>query len=194
MSVVVRFIKSYRKRILHLWAEEFFGWILRSLPGFGGMVLRWSLYRLLFKKMQSFATIYSGVYFTHTYGISVGRAFSPNTGSMIDGRGGVEIGDYVMIGPYAVIVSSSHDHRQTQAPMATIDHQMQPVRIGNDVWIGAHAVIKGGVTVGTGAVISAGAVVTKDVGDYEIVGGIPAGFIGSRLDHAEPKNDLVKPS
>ncbi len=56
-----------------------------------------------------------------------------------------------------------------------------PVIIGNDVWIGAYAVILPGVTIGDGAVIGAGAVVTKDVADYSVVGGVPAKHIKYRF-------------
>ena len=52
-----------------------------------------------------------------------------------------------------------------------------PIKIGNDVWIGAHATILAGVTIGNGAVIAAGAVVTKDVPANMVVGGVPAKII-----------------
>ncbi|RJP91414.1 MAG: acyltransferase [Desulfobacteraceae bacterium] len=156
------------------------GWFIRSLPGLTGMGLRWFFYRMLFKQIKSFCLIYPGSYFTHSYGISIGRSFSINTGSLIDGRGGVCIGDSVMIGPNVVIVSSEHDFHYLGAPMATRNHSLQPVTIGNDVWVGANAVINSGVTIGNGVVVAAGAVVTKDIGDYMIVGGVPARKIGDR--------------
>ena len=53
--------------------------------------------------------------------------------------------------------------------------------IGNDVWIGAHAQIKSGITIGDGAIVGAGAVVTKDVPSYAIVGGVPARLIKYRF-------------
>jgi len=56
-----------------------------------------------------------------------------------------------------------------------------PVTLGNDVWVGANAVIADGVTIGNGAIIAANSVVIKDVGDYEIVGGNPAKFIKKRF-------------
>jgi len=59
------------------------------------------------------------------------------------------------------------------------------VTIGNDVWIGLNAIIMSGVTVGDGAVIAAGAVVTKDVASYEIVGGVPAKHIVWRFDESK---------
>ncbi len=180
MHIIKRFMLRYKGHLLHLWSEEFFGWIARSLPGLLGMILRWGLYRMLFAELQSFCTIYPGVYLTHTYGLKVGRGFSPNSGVLIDARGGITIGDHVMVGPYAVIVSSNHEFSQIDVPMATVDHVMAAVKIGNDVWIGAQAVITAGITIGNGVVVSAGAVVTKDVGDYKIVGGVPARIIGDR--------------
>jgi len=56
-----------------------------------------------------------------------------------------------------------------------------PPRIGSDVWIGAAAIVLQGVTIGDGAVVGAGAVVTKDVPPYGVVGGVPAKLIGERF-------------
>jgi acetyltransferase-like isoleucine patch superfamily enzyme len=63
--------------------------------------------------------------------------------------------------------------------------EMKSVTLGNDVWVGANALILGGVTVGHGAVIAAGAVVTKDVPDYAVVGGVPAKVIKYRFTEEE---------
>jgi acetyltransferase-like isoleucine patch superfamily enzyme len=186
MHAINRFIRCYRRHIFHLWIEEYLGWVVRSLPGLMGMTIRWGVYRILLKKMESFPLIYPGVYLTHTYGIQIGRSFSINSGALIDGRGGIRIGDDVMVGPYAVIVSSNHDFRQTRVPMATLDHVFDPVVIGNDVWIGAHAVINSGVKIGNGVLVSAGAVVTQDIEDYQIVAGVPAKVIANRRGQSQP--------
>ncbi|CCZ22449.1 acetyltransferase (Isoleucine patch superfamily) [Acetobacter sp. CAG:977] len=66
-----------------------------------------------------------------------------------------------------------------------------PAEIGNDVWIGQNAVIMDGVKIGDGAIIAAGAVVTKDVAPYAIVGGVPAKLIRYRFDEATIK-DLLR--
>jgi acetyltransferase-like isoleucine patch superfamily enzyme len=62
------------------------------------------------------------------------------------------------------------------------DQAEPPTRIGHDVWIGSHVIIPGGITIGTGAIVAAGAVVVKDVAPYEIVGGNPAAPIRSRFE------------
>ena len=179
-SPLARFRKRYAGRLVHIWLEEHAGFWIRNLPSLGGMMIRYLCYRLLFKSLKSFALVYPGVYFTHTYGISVGRRFSINSGAVIDGRGGITIGDNVMIGPHAAIYSSGHDMSQPDLPMAGCDHVMSPVVIEDDVWIGAHVCIPGGVRIGRGAVVAAGAVVAKDVEPRTIVGGVPARVIGQR--------------
>ncbi len=62
-----------------------------------------------------------------------------------------------------------------------------PIVIGNDVWIGANAIVADGVSIGDGAIIAAGAVVTKNVEPYQIVGGVPAKFIRNRFTEAQIK-------
>lgn len=144
------------------------------------MLIRRLVYKAVFHRLGSGALIYAGGYFTHTYGLAAGRSFSTNTGVILDARGGITIGNDVMLGPYVVIASSSHDHGAAGEPMHVRGHVPQPVVIGNDVWVGAHAVIRGGVRIGDGAVVAAGAVVTKDVDAAAIVGGVPAQPIGTR--------------
>jgi acetyltransferase-like isoleucine patch superfamily enzyme len=175
-----RFLGRYSGHLFHIWLEEYVGWLTRNLPSLEGMIVRYGLYKLLFRKIKSFAFIYPGVYFTHTYGIDVGHRFSVNSGAILDGRGGIKIGDGVMIGPQAAIYSSRHDFAQLARPMISLDHIMTPVVIGDDVWIGAHVCIPGGITIGSGAVIAAGAVVVKDVEANTIVSGVPAQIIGKR--------------
>jgi len=69
------------------------------------------------------------------------------------------------------------------------DARYRPTIVGNDVWVGANALIARGVTIGTGAVIAAGAVVVQDVPAYAIVGGVPAKTIRMRFD--EPTVNLL---
>ena len=100
------------------------------------------------------------------------------------------IGKYCSIAPFATIGPGEHllDSASTSErindliPNRSSDLTSKKVIIGNDVWIGTNTVILRGVTVGDGAVIAAGAVVTKDVPPYAIVGGVPAKIIRYRTD------------
>ena len=113
--------------------------------------------------------------FNADYGqnIKVGKNVFINSGCCFQDQGGIEIGDNVLIGQQVVIATINHDLiSQKRANMYPA-----PVKIGSDVWIGAHATILSGVTIGNGAVIAAGAVVTKDVPENTVVGGVPAKII-----------------
>lgn len=93
----------------------------------------------------------------------------------LDARGGITIGNDSNISSHVKIITGSHD---VNDPEFTAD--FRPVVIGHHSWIGTGAIILQGVTIGDGAVVAAGAVVTKDVPAYEIWGGVPAKFIRTR--------------
>jgi acetyltransferase-like isoleucine patch superfamily enzyme len=92
----------------------------------------------------------------------------------------VRIGRDVMIADQVTIRDTDHSISSTDIPMIEQGIETAPVIIGDDVWIAHGAMILKGVTVGEGSVIAAGAVVTKDVPPYAIVGGIPARVIRFR--------------
>lgn len=167
-------------RLLAVAAEEYLGTLLRPLPGIEGFTLRWLLYKAICRRIASFCWIYPGARLSHAYGIAIGRNFHVNAGAFLYGRGGLTIGDHVMIGPNAVVVSSQHRYDDPRVPMVFLGHREAPVAIGNDVWIGANTVVLPGVTVADGTIVSAGAVVTEDTRPYAIVGGVPARQIGER--------------
>ena len=164
-----------------LWLEEWVGTLLRSIPSLLGFGLRFAFYRLLFERIDGFGYISRNVNFIHSYGISFGRNYHINTGCTFDGRGGLTMGDHVLIGPNVVIVSSQHRwDLSTELPMIQQGHQSAPVVIGDDVWIGANSVVTPGVTLAEGTVVGAGSVVTSSTEPYTIVAGSPARPIGTR--------------
>lgn len=95
-------------------------------------------------------------------------------------HGPLSIGDNVMMGPDVVILTHTHNLDRIDIPMGQQGFRVAKVTIGNDVWIGMRSIIMPGVTIGDGAVIGAGAVVTKDVPAFSIVGGVPAKIIRYR--------------
>ena len=114
--------------------------------------------------------------------LSLGNSVGMNYRVSIDASCGGEIiiGDHVMIGPNVVMRSSNHRYDDLKKPRQLQGHVPGVIRIEDDVWIGANAVILSGVTIRRGAIIAAGAVVTKDVDSYAIVGGVPARLIKKR--------------
>ncbi len=178
-------LRNYRRsmppgRLFKVFLEEYLGTLIRSWPGVEGFAMRYGLYKLIFKRLDGFCYLYPGARLSHAYGIAAGRNLMVNGGAFLYGRGGLEIGDHVMIGPNAVIVSSQHRFDDPRVPMAFLGHIEAPVTIGSDVWIGANAVVLPGVRIADHTVVSAGAVVTHDTEPWSIVGGIPARRIGER--------------
>lgn len=102
-----------------------------------------------------------------------------NFGCLLDGRKfHIRTGNDVSIGPEAAILTLGHD---PQSPDFT--DRGGDVTIGDRVWIGYRSIVLPGITIGEGAVVGAGAVVTKDVEPFAIVAGNPARKIGSRNQH-----------
>jgi acetyltransferase-like isoleucine patch superfamily enzyme len=91
----------------------------------------------------------------------------------------LRIGKHVLIAPGCFITDHQHRHARG-APIAAQGLDCRAVRIGDDVWLGAHAVVLPGVSIGDGAIVGAGAVVTRDVAAQTIVAGVPARPIGMR--------------
>jgi maltose O-acetyltransferase len=175
---LLREIISFIKRngvlnILFHIIEVYAGSILRPLPGIEGLFLRGLFYRSLFKNARGNPYIYPSVYIIFSRHISVGKRVAINVNTYIDGRGGISIGNYVMIGPNCVIVSCEHGHNSIEIPMYQQSITYQPVIIENDVWIGGNVTIKSGVKIGSGSIISAGTLVSKDVPPGVIFGGVP---------------------
>lgn len=121
--------------------------------------------------------------------IHVGENFLVNYNVTILDIAPVKIGDYVMIGPNTLITTVNHP----LSPRKRRQHigQAKPVTIGRDVWIGGNCTILPGVTIGNNVVIAAGAVVTKDIPDNCVAGGIPAKVIRELQDDTEEtKNEF----
>jgi acetyltransferase-like isoleucine patch superfamily enzyme len=98
----------------------------------------------------------------------------------INSAGGVEIGSRVGIGPGVKIMSSMHGEEGRAVPVLLCDLEFAKVTIEDDSDIGMGAVILPGVTVGRGAIVGAGAVVTRDVEPYAVAAGVPARKIRER--------------
>ena len=124
--------------------------------------------------------ILPGVWIDRFDKLNIGDDVSLARNVVIVGAGGIEIGDRCMVGYSAKILSMDHVIPSGQKSMRFAGAKLKPVRIDEDVWVGANVVIKAGVVIGKGAIVGAGAVVVTDVPPFAIVGGVPARIIRMR--------------
>ncbi len=122
----------------------------------------------------------------HVY---MGNDVYVNEGALfLSTRADIHIGDHVMFGPNVTMITGGHRTDIRGRYMTDISEEEklpendQDIILQGDNWIGANALILKGVTIGEGAVVGAGAVVTKDVPPYAIVGGVPAKVLKYRFD------------
>jgi galactoside O-acetyltransferase len=158
------------------------------------------------KKMGAGASVGFGVHFIGPGNVSIGRDFScwrnctiaacddgviefgdrvrfnsnVYVNACIGGR--IVLGNDVLVAPNVVIRASNHVFDDVTRPIAEQGHTGKEIIIEDDVWLSSNVTVVGGVHIGKGAVVAAGAVVTQDVAPYTVVGGVPARFIKNRGD------------
>ncbi|MBU2609716.1 MAG: acyltransferase [Chloroflexi bacterium] len=110
-------------------------------------------------------------------GIKIGRDSLIGEYSVIRGQGGVTIGDRVYTSPFTQIIAVNHVFDDPKRSFVEQGITAEGIVIEDDVWLGASVVVTDGVHIGRGAVVAAGAVVTEDVPQHTVVGGVPARVI-----------------
>ena len=100
------------------------------------------------------------------------------------GTGGIQVGQDVLLANDVQLICGNHTFARRDVPIRTQPTVEQPIVIEDDVWLGASVVVLGGVTVGRGSVVGAGAVVTHDLPPYSIARGVPARVVGVRGEDA----------
>ncbi|MBN2445608.1 MAG: acetyltransferase [Phycisphaerae bacterium] len=146
--------------------------------GWASVVRRW-VCRPIFASCGQGVNIEQGAYFGDGSQLRIGDHSGVGVNCQVYGE--VRIGNDVMMGPDTLILTMNHRFDRLDVPMRLQGHAApEPVTIRDDVWIGTRVIILPGVTIGRGAVIGAGAIVTKDVPEYAIVGGNPARVIRQR--------------
>lgn len=148
-------------------------YVIGILPAWGW---RRFYYRLLGLKIHQSSKIQAGTFILHPHQIQIGESSVISSKCFLDGRGFLEIGDRVSISFEAAILSMTHNHRSP-----TFDLLRKKVVLEDYCWIGMRSLVLPGVTVGKGAIVAAGSVVTRDVEPYTIVGGNPARQISERI-------------
>jgi len=122
----------------------------------------------------------------HPENVSLGNNVYVGPNVLLDGRGGITIGDNTTLGFNVVILSANHDYHSNALPYEHNVYIHKPVTIGCNVWIGGNVLIVPGVSIGDGAIIAAGTVVTANVQPLAIVGNQPMRIIKYRdVEHYE---------
>lgn len=138
-------------------------------------IIRKFVYRCAGIKIGRKSYIHMGAQFFYPAGVQIGKGTIIGQGVFLDGRDRLKIGDHVDIASEVMVYNSEHDVEADD-----FHANCAAVEIGDYVFMGPRVIILPGVKIGKGAVIAAGAVVTKDVPEYAVVGGVPAQVIGER--------------
>ena len=183
---------------IRAWLETLIG----SMPGHIGSFLRYSWFRRRFKRGYK-VSVDRGCEFLSPQtmcfegSVSIGKnsffsaeggtifvdsmtSFNMNVHINASVGGKIEIGKSCLIGPNVVMRTAGHKYDDPNTDIRQQGHIPLNISIGDDVWIGSNAIILGGVHIAKGAVIGAGAVVTKDIPSLAIAVGVPARVIGFR--------------
>jgi|SRR5579872_3886643 len=137
--------------------------------------IRRFFYRMAGMKIGSGSTVHMWARFYNSKNIHIGKDSIIGEGVVLDGRGTLEIGDHVDFASEVMVYNAQHD---IDSP--TFSAVIESVTIKDYVFIGPRAIILPGVTIEKGAIVAAGAVVTKNVEAFTVVGGVPAKVIGER--------------
>lgn len=152
-------------------------WLPRSCYSIVSLKIRYFFLKRIAKNVGKNVNIEQHVVFGEEFEIGD----NSTVGFRSDIYGPVKIGKDVMIGPEVAIYTHNHKHDEIDIPMIKQGYtENKPVYIEDNVWIGRRVLIMPGVCIGTGSIVAAGAVVTKNVEPYSIVGGNPAKIIKYR--------------
>lgn len=159
---------------------EWIDFFVRNIPGNIGIRLRNQYYHNKFASCGKWVLLQENVIIRGRENLHLGNncCFSYNV--FLSAKGGIKIGDNVLIGPSSKIYSDNHIHSNPEELITNQGWEYKEVTIDDDVWIGADCFIKPGVHIGKSAVISAGSVVFKSLPPFSISAGNPARVVGWR--------------
>ncbi len=170
-------------RIIALILYYSIGRYLPNLPYFPlGRSVRGILCKNIFVKCGDNINVERMAFFGTGKALEIGSnsGIGPRASLMNVKGGELIIGNDVMMGPEVLVYTRDHNHDNVDIPMDRQGFTYSKVIIEDDVWIGARVIILPGVTIGKGSIIAAGAVVTKNVPPYSVVGGVPAKVLKNR--------------
>lgn len=164
------------KKIISGWPGSVHWFFINHIiTNFPSRSFRKCMLKILGADIANEVTIFSGFHIRSPKKLKIGSGCSIGPKVLLDARNGIDIGKNVTIAYEAIIWTLNHDYNDEN-----FKSKGAPVIIDDYVWICSRAILLPGIHISQGAIIASGAVVTKDVGEYEIWGGIPAKLIGHR--------------
>ncbi len=180
-------IFRHKSTKVSIFALAIFYSIANNLPdppmllGSLSMRLREILCSFIFCRTGKDVKIHNNVYFGSGNNLCIGNHSNISHGSWISSD--TVIGNDVMMGPFVFIISATHANKKIDIPMRLQGmEESRPVIIGDDVWIGSHAILLPGVKISSHTIVAAGSVVTKSFPAYSVIGGNPARLIKMRSE------------
>lgn len=168
-------------------------WLPASVAPYGGRLarkIRYMICRPLFSECGRNVNIEHGAEFGSGAKLIIGDNSSIGVNCKVPYD--ITIGRNVMMGPGVSVIGVNHRISDTERPMIEQGYEnRKPCIIGDDVWIGRNSIIMAGIRVGQGAVIAGGAVVTKNINPYDIVGGNPATIIRNRVSSSQAQSSTI---
>jgi acetyltransferase-like isoleucine patch superfamily enzyme len=157
------------------------GWLPDLRPV---LKLRGLLMRPAFKSCGRNLQIARRVTINFTNRLEIGRDVFLAMGCWLNAAGGIVLEDEVQLGPYAVLVAG--DHTRLDGSYRFGPSKLAPIRICSGSWVGAHATVTNGVSIGRGAILAANSVATHDIPAFALAGGVPA-----RAIHRKSRIEIV---
>lgn len=163
----------------------FYYFLIKKLPhsrlsGISNRIRCWYMSRVLNILEKNKENYFEpNVYIGSGANVKIGQHSHINENVFIQGA---KIGSFAMIAPNVAILTQGHEYKNLDIPMIKQGETKELIPIiEDDVWIGRNAIIMPGVKIGKGSIVGAGAVVTKDISPFSIVGGVPAKLIKKRM-------------
>lgn len=175
-----KMFKRIDKRGLINIVDGYFRWMIKIISDIPSHHIRDFFYKYIFLvKMEKNSVLYYGSEIRAPWMLMIGKGSVVGDNSILDARcGGIYIGENVNIASNVSLWTGGHDYNDPY--FRSMKTNRGPIYIKNRVWIGPNVTILHSVTIGEGAVIAAGAVVTKDIPPFTICGGIPAKVLAQR--------------
>ena len=176
-----KMISRYNHHKISIRIDPYIEYLIRNSPGGIGMRARKMWYQNKFNTCGSNLRVLPGAFIINPNKVACGDNFFVGINNYIQAGGGLICGSNVMMGPYAKIWTHNHVFSDPNIPIWQQGYDAKEVVIGDDVWIGANALIMPGAKIGNRAIISACSVVgAKNYPDGIILSGNPARKIGAR--------------